>query len=47
MNTLDVILIVALTAIAALAIWRTLKNRKKHCGGNCSCCEGGCADRKT
>ena len=46
MNALDIILIIALSLIAGFALWRTLKNRKKHCGGNCSCCGGSCEGRK-
>lgn len=49
MNTLDILLILALAAVIALALRRAVKLHKKGgcagCSGDCACCGHACAPR--
>jgi len=48
MNALDIILIVAIAAVAGLAVWRIVRNRrqgKSACGCDCGNCSCGCGKK--
>ena len=48
MNTLDIILIVVIAAVAGLAVWRIMRNRrqgKSPCGCDCGHCSCGCGKK--
>ena len=48
MNALDIILIVGIAAVAALAVWRIVRNRrqgKSSCGCDCGHCSCGCGKK--
>ena len=49
MNTLDIILILAIAAVVGLAVWRLARNRrqgKSACGCDCGHCTCGCGGKK-
>ncbi len=49
MNTLDIILILAIAAVVGLAVWRLARNRrqgKSACGCDCGSCSCGCGGKK-
>ena len=48
MNTLDIILILAIAALAGLAVWHIVRNRrqgKSACGCDCGHCSCGCGKK--
>lgn len=48
MNALDIILIVAIAAVAGFAVWRIVRNKrqgKSACGCDCGHCGCGCGKK--